>query len=232
MRFLVTDLTKFATDDCHCVAGIGEDGKCYRPVREFFTPRECRTYCILPGALLEVRFQHVAEARAPHNEDCHREYVRFLRKGRVREFAATLAGSCWPSVAQGFGVDHGSCRRCIPAESAPQRSIITVEIPLGSCFFHRDECSGKIRFTFFDLTGDHYANMPLADLKLRELLEANSGNRAIDRLNSFLHRQETVYLRIGIGRLFRANERQGYWLQVNGVYSFPDWIPGTRALQS
>lgn len=231
MRFMVTDLTRFATEACHCVAGIGEDGRCYRPVREFFTPWECRAYSILPGVLLDVTFRYMQEARAPHIEDCHREGVRFLRKGRVREFARTLAGSCAPSVAEGFGVDLASCKRCIPVEKAPRSSIITVAIPLGSCFFHRDEGSGKIRFTFFDGAGEHYPNMPLADLKLRELLETAPDSRAIDRLNSFLQRQETVYLRLGIGRLFQSDERKGYWLQVNGVYTFPDWIRGTRALQ-
>ncbi|MDE0410821.1 MAG: hypothetical protein OXI37_01185, partial [Gammaproteobacteria bacterium] len=48
-------------------------------------------------------------------------------------------------------------------------------------------------------------------------------------LNQLLHSQEEIYLRIGLSRYFQAPDgRAGYWIQVNGIYSFPDYFEIVR----
>lgn len=41
-------------------------------------------------------------------------------------------------------------------------------------------------------------------------------------------KQKYAFLRIGLGRIFSIGGRTGYWIQVNGLYTFPQWINGTR----
>ena len=50
------------------------------------------------------------------------------------------------------------------------------------------------------------------------------------KLNSFLKRQEALYLRIGLSQLWAPNkvEAPAYWLQLNGIYSFPDFREDLR----
>ena len=49
-------------------------------------------------------------------------------------------------------------------------------------------------------------------------------NQYIGKNNQFIKVQKKVYLRVGLGREFEATTTGeiGYWLQINGIYTFPD----------
>jgi hypothetical protein len=50
----------------------------------------------------------------------------------------------------------------------------------------------------------------------------------IHRINAYLQSQEELYLRVGVGRQWKVGDRDGYWLQVNGIYTFPDYLEEVR----
>jgi len=55
----------------------------------------------------------------------------------------------------------------------------------------------------------------------------------MDELNEFIHSQKKVYLRIGLGRRYKnpTDGRDGFWIQVNGIYTFPEFMTKVRAYE-
>jgi hypothetical protein len=52
----------------------------------------------------------------------------------------------------------------------------------------------------------------------------------IDNINNFIQNQEDLYLRVGLGREYESKDgRKGYWLQINGIYTFPEYHEGIRS---
>lgn len=48
-------------------------------------------------------------------------------------------------------------------------------------------------------------------------------------MNYHVQSQQELYLRIGLSRPFQApNGKNGYWLQVNGIYTFPEYMDYIR----
>ncbi|MDD3312345.1 hypothetical protein [Pseudodesulfovibrio sp.] len=228
MLFVVTDFTEFHNPNFHCVAGLCEDGRCLRPTESYFSKGECAHLNILAGTVLEGDFLPAVQSEPPHTEDCRRKNVHFAHYSRAKDFRARLEADCADSVAEGFGRDLPEYNKCVPWDAPPDRSIVTVRIDPRQGRFAPDQFQGdRLRFTFTDPAGEKFFRLPVADLKLREYAAGYNADAA-DHLNAFLHRQREAYLRVGIGRRWEKNGHDGFWLQVNGVYTFPDWLPGTR----
>lgn len=227
MRLVITDLTEFHNPDCYCVAGINPDGACFRPTKKYFSREECTTFPIFPGTILEGDFTLRSDNEAPHVEDCRRSGVRHAGICTAEEFLDVLREDASHSVAAGFEVEGPECPKCIPKTDPPGRSIITVRVRPKACWFNigRD---GKFRFSFYDGADARYSYLPIADLKMRQYQARHDGVVSVDAMSRFLHHQKEVFLRVGLGRCHRIDSREGYWLQVNGVYSFPAWFPETR----
>ncbi|MEE9258030.1 MAG: hypothetical protein V3U37_00685, partial [Nitrospinaceae bacterium] len=52
----------------------------------------------------------------------------------------------------------------------------------------------------------------------------------IGSVNRFINNQNKLYLRIGLGRAWGPeNGIYGFWLQVNGIYTFPHYLPAVRS---
>jgi hypothetical protein len=49
------------------------------------------------------------------------------------------------------------------------------------------------------------------------------------RLNSFVRGQPEAYLRLGLSREWNNGTINAYWMQVNGVYTFPDFFKDIRS---
>ncbi|MFH1429586.1 MAG: hypothetical protein ABIH39_07575, partial [Candidatus Margulisiibacteriota bacterium] len=57
------------------------------------------------------------------------------------------------------------------------------------------------------------------------------GTGCINMINSFIHDQKELFIRLGLGREFTAkngSDRTGYWLQVNGIYTYPKYYKAIR----
>ena len=228
MDIIVTDVTKFTNPRCRCVAGLTPNGICYRPT-DYFTLDECDQLSIVPGTVLRGNFVIYPRNEVPHTEDCSRANVTNAGSCSAAYFKHILENDCADSVEEGFDVDLSGYRKCIPEESAPNHSIITVKASaVGNCWFQTNDFNGRICFEFSDESGDSYRYMPIADLGVRTYIEEYEGDGVAHHLNQFIHAQNEIYLRIGVGRCYTANGRTGFWLQINGIYTFPGAIPGTR----
>ena len=73
--------------------------------------------------------------------------------------------------------------------------------------------------------------MPITDLGFFDYAAAARGDATkIQEINDFIHRQDEVLLRIGLSRNYQAPDgREGHWVQLNGIYTFPNVFPGIRA---
>jgi hypothetical protein len=71
------------------------------------------------------------------------------------------------------------------------------------------------------MSGQYYDSLPVTDLRFHLLAQQNY--IIFSNINSFLSAQTEVYLRVGLGRAWnRPGEQDAfYWLQINGIYTFP-----------
>lgn len=98
------------------------------------------------------------------------------------------------------------------------------------------EWSGKLRYrlSFRDNTGFPYDNIPISDLAFREFscTEVRKHNRSpatvSQELTSLLTSADRLYLRLGLARpwLNPNTGKLGCWMQITGIYTFPDYLGG------
>jgi len=83
---------------------------------------------------------------------------------------------------------------------------------------------GKIKLSFTDASGRNFRYLAITDRGFFDFAEKHQQDSEMDKLRRFLRDQDEIYLRIGLSRSFAAQDgRKGCWLQVNGLYSFPDY---------
>ena len=112
------------------------------------------------------------------------------------------------------------------AKKLEKASIANVQLP---------EWKGKLRYrlSFKDIAGSLF-NCPLSDLAFRELVykEVKQNNRPCSDVSSeltdILKCVERIYLRLGLARPFKKSttDEPRCYLQVTGVYTFPDYLQG------
>lgn len=228
MDIVVTDLTSFP-DGRVCIAGIdGESGDCVRPL-PYLTREACRDLGIEPGCILRGRMKRFTDRQAPHMEDHHCPDPRPVGRRTPAEFLALLEEDAGESVCDGFACEIESGEHYIPRDTPPGRSIITLRV--GGLRLVLDRF-GKLRAHVREPSGREFAFLPVADLLLREYIFGQEDQAAAcRRIDNHVQRQEAVFCRVGVGRPKRLDDgRDGYWLQVNGVYSFPTpWREGVAA---
>jgi len=225
VEIIVTDLTRFSNPDRVCLAGIEPATMaCVRPV-PYLTKKRCLDAGLWPGSRLRLEDVNFAGEPGPHVEDCTCSRVRSLGPASSVYFKSLLQASASFSVASGFGrpID----KRCIARDTPPLRSIITIAaVPRSVSVFEGNRKEKSLRVRFSDAAGGYYSDIPVTDLALYEIPCSRGMTDVANQLTDFLNRQADVYLRIGIGRLWKNN----YWLQANGIYSFPNNLRQGRAL--
>ena len=65
--------------------------------------------------------------------------------------------------------------------------------------------------------------MPLTDFGLNGFAESCHNLKELKTLNDFIRSQAEIYLRIGLSTPWNNGTTNGYWMQVNGLYTFPDY---------
>ena len=227
MDIIVTDMTRFKNEDLLCIAGIDTaTGNCIRPM-PYLKADQCSRLNILPGAILRGDMIAKLKLDAPHTEDHTYENLDFIGPSSAEDFKSVLEGSLSASVEAGFGVAIGDKQKYIQAATPPNHSIITVktdDVSIVEDKFNPD----KFRIIFTDMSGKQYWFLSLTDLGFFNYAQDHNTKEGRRKVNSFLYRQQEVYLRIGLSRLHTSGERSGYWLQVNGIYTFPDYLKEIR----
>ena len=229
MEIIITDLTRFSRHDIVCIAGINPiTNECIRPL-PYLPTTECHRLNILPGAILEGNFT-AKPCKPPHIED--RNYqgqLSFKGPCSADEFRAILKATESPNVEEGFSVEIPYGQKHIPETPPPQKSIITLPVNPWEFNIVPDSFSpGKIKLIFSDKAGREFRYLSITDLGFYSYAEKNQGDN-FSNLNNFIHSQSEVYIRLGLSREYESPDgRNGFWLQVNGIYTFPEYLEEIR----
>lgn len=235
MKIIVTDLTRFSNKAIVCTAGLDpKKGTCIRPL-PYFSYEACKKLKVHPGMVVEGTFTPVPHAVPPHTEDASCDFgaLEFLGPCTSDEFEAVLKESLVPTIAEGFDNKIPKGQRVIPRHSPPSCSIITVSLSPDRIEVVDDAYDPeKIKLHIQDIDGSRYLYVPITDLGFHHLAvrEARAAGREA-KINEFIRSQKIVYLRIGLSRTYaRPNSSvEGYWIQANGIYTFPDYRADVRA---
>jgi hypothetical protein len=196
----------------------------------YLTYEYVRANNIIPGSQFTGKFTPIPAREAPHVEDCFTENLTQVASLSKMEFEGVLEGSKWASVSDGFEFDLSGGKRVIPKEYKSPRSIITIGVDPSHIEIRRQtfENGTKTKVSFKDATGNQFVNAPIADLGFHDFAVKCSQSE-LDQLNIDVKGSRIVYLRLGLSRVHRASaDRDGCWVQVNGIYTFPSKINVVR----
>ncbi len=227
---IVTDLTRFSNPAIVCLAGVDRrDGRCIRPV-PYLTPATCRELRLAPGVVLAGSFVPALDAQGPHQEDYWYMDLRAAGTCTPSDFRTALRRGLFPSVGQGFEVQLPHRQKHVPLGHPVRRSIITISVaPARIAVVANPDKPEQIKVHFVDGAGRNFTSMSLTDLTFHSQATARRAANHLTALNARIQSQQEVLLRVGLSRDYTAPDgRRGYWLQVNGVYAFPDFPTGIR----
>ncbi len=229
MDIIVTDLTRFAKDDLVCIAGIDvKSRQCIRPL-PYIKKDECKRLKILPGAVLAANFTTIAGVSKPHTEDANYDKLAFKGPCTSDEFESILKSSLSPTISEGFDGKVPGGAKVIPHENPPTRSIITLKLKPTQIEIVRNAFDAKnLRLNILDNDGRKYSYLSITDLGFHSSFISKKTNP--DELNEYVRGQKKLYIRIGLGRRYKnpKDGRDGFWIQVNGIYTFPEFMTKVR----
>lgn len=239
-RVLITDLTRMRGERV-CLAGYTRKGGlpdfCVRPLFRFGDVTESWLYprvgVIRPFAVVELDLvKH--DPDKPHGEDWlvdpRFRVVQELLPSEER--AAFLKAIEDAAVRETFGAEIHHDRGWFVRSGEGERSLGTVLVaPLEEVTYQRRSDRGKwdYRIAFHDASGAHF-RLAVTDLAFRLHLDWLRDNgstpaRAARIVQNALGSADRIYLRIGLARGW-GDYPDRCFLQVTGVYSFPDYLDG------
>ncbi len=221
-----------------CIAGIDPDGQCIRPVLP--SPGVLRSHLfqqnrvvLFPRAEVELDL-FPANVQKPHIEDkrFNPTSAQFIRKLSLKEWKELLGRSAFSSVSAIYDHLIQSGRYVLPG--ADTRSLGTVVCSKIYAVQLQNPYSGRTyRLHFSDQSGVRYNYIPIVDLAFRLYCNSRLSGKKSEievekELYDILASSQRVILRLGLARPWRKNtdEEERCYLQVTGVYTFPDYLEG------
>lgn len=228
-KYIVTDLTRFANPEMVCTAVVNvATGECLRPM-PYLMSEKVEELNIHPGAILEGKITRRQQAGNPHIEDAVYDDLTYVGPASGEEFKAILDRTLSGSVASGFGVQFAENQKHIPADQKATCSIVTIKTHPKKLHINDDKYKpGKIKASFTDESGFSFRYLSITDRGFFDYAKKHQNDRQLGVVQKFILAQDEVYLRVGLGRQWKINEKDGYWLQVNGIYTFPDFLKEVR----
>ncbi|QIQ20239.1 hypothetical protein [Zophobihabitans entericus] len=230
-KIIVTDLTRFSTDEKVCIAAIDiSTGECFRPM-PYIKSAKCKALKIHPGAIFVGVLDFKKPKEAPHVEDASYSKLGFSRACSSEEFRMVLENSLTNSISKGFGFTFEKGQKHIPSNQKVHCSIITIKInPKQLSIFEDQFKAGKIKATLIDNDGQVFSYLPITDRGFHDYAKKHQDNGKLNEITEFISNQEIIYLRIGLSRAYQSpNGKSGYWLQINGIYTYPNFHEEIRA---
>ncbi len=223
-RIIVTDLTRFNNQDIVCTAGIDVQAKrCIRPM-PYLKASDCKRLNILPGAVLSGNFSPPLQLNGPHQEDMEYKDLKFEGPCTSEEFRAALEVSLFPSVGMGFEIDLAENQKFVPLTHPVARSIVTIRVEPDQLEIVEDAYkAGKVKVIFADQSGHRFRYLPITDLGFHLFAERHHKSNKLAELNAFIKSQSLLYVRLGLSRRWNNGTNDAYWMQANGIYTFPHY---------
>lgn len=235
-ELLITDLTQMGGERV-CIAGIDHKGKLIWPDiiwGVFHRHLYLEKGIIRPRAVVNLHLAPRPDCIPPHVEDCEwdtdspTEFLRFANDGT---WHMALRKTAFASVADIFETELHEGKNIQPGTGV--RSIGTIKAQSIDDFAYKIQRSQDgprqgYRLGFTDGAGVEYTDISITDLTLRYYVHflrrtPPFKDAAPVHLNEFILQKlqdAEVWLRIGLAR-----EWNGWcWLQVNGIYTFPDYL--------
>lgn len=228
-KYIVTDITRFKTEEDVCTAVIDmETGECLRPM-PYLKNERVKELNIHPGAILEGKITLNSNTKNPHIEDASWSDLKYAGPASGEEFKAILDRTLSDSVASGFGITLAESQKHIPVGVQANCSIVTIKIPPTALSIHEDQYEpGKIKASFTDAEGHCFRYLSIRDRGFYDYAKRHHDDGQLRDVRQFIQSQEELYLRVGVGRQYQSDDRNGYWLQVNGIYTFPSFYEEIR----
>ena len=223
-NIIITDLTRFSNKQIVCTAGVDlTTGQCVRPM-PYLTTSECKRFNIFPGAIIKGEFTPVQQLTGPHQEDVLYKNLTCLGACSSSDFKLALQAGLFDTVGSGFQIELEQNQKYIPVGHSVDRSIITIKAQHGKAEVVESAYNPeKIMLNFKDNSGHAFKYMPITDLEFHGFAESCHTMNELKPLNDFICSQAEVYLRIGLSKPWNNGKTNGYWMQVNGLYTFPDY---------
>ncbi len=191
---------------------------------------DCVRLGILPGAILSGQFVPQQGLVGPHQEDASYSGLKFVGASSSEEFRKALEAGLHKSVAAGFEITLQVGQKHVPADHPVQRSIITIKADPSSIKIVEDRYNpGKVKIHFSDGSGHDFRFLSITDLGFHRYAQTHRAQSDLAHVNGFITRQPEVYLRIGLSRAYNIRGINGYWMQVNGIYTFPEFFSELRS---
>lgn len=230
-KIIITDLTRFNNDKEVCTAGIDmETGRCVRPW-PYLQKDVCLKNKIEPGAILSGKFSPKDNLHFPHVEDMVYSDLMLDGVSETDDFKKALSYGMFDSIEEGFEIELPNGNRCIPYTHEVSRSIISINVKPDSINLVEDTRFGKykLKFRVTDMSGRTFSNVPITDLGFFNYAKQNTDK--ITEINQLIHSQDEVILRVGLARRWKQpdTDNDGYWIQVNGIYTFPEYSHEIRS---
>jgi hypothetical protein len=237
MKIIVTDLTRFNNQGLVCFAGIDPTtGACIRPFLtnvkargDYLDFNSVKDHKIIPGSFLEGEFTKKPNPSRPHTEDHFVPQLSTSGNATSDEFMAVLEQTSSTTITQGFG--SSPANKFYAVANPPAISIFTLKLtkPREQFALITDDQYGPAVFKahITDASGFGLRYLKVTDLGFSDHVKSiEAKDPYLKDLNAFLQKQEVLYLRIGLGQAYAPQgdlTRRGYWLQLNGIYSFPNF---------
>lgn len=231
MEIIITDLTRFSKPEKVCIAGINVNtGECIRPL-PYITFEKCKELNILPGSKLNGEFTKNNNRGYPHIEDSYYKNLKHNGACAEDDFKQALEKYLKISIADGFGYQFPQGGKIIPHTNPPKQSIITLKVNPSQIRIVKDSYNpGKIKLNFQDNDFKKYTYLPITDLGFYNYALKHFQDVDFPKnINTFIDSQKELYLRIGLSGRYESNGRDGYWLQINGIYTFPNFDTEIRS---
>ena len=162
-------------------------------------------------------------------EDCTATGLKFHGATSAGTFREVLVGTCKSDIVTGFGIELPEGDRGVPPEHELNHSIFTLQVEPRLVSIVTGYKAGTLKVQFTDSSGRFYTNFPITDLGFHNFAQKKHGAGDFDELNDWINGQEEVFLRIGLSGIYQPpNQKNAYWMQANGIYTFPEAPPGIR----
>lgn len=228
MNITLTDVTHLH-GQLVCLAGLTNDGlTTIRPLvtdaPHYLTIADCTSLDLVPGTVIEISHPAPNISR-PHIEDRPSCSINVVGRCSGEIFESLLDASAVTTFAAGFGVSVTD--KCIPLATVPTRSIITLKTTFANLTVMEDNY-GKVRAHVRDAHGVELRFLPVNDLGICDHVGRAPKRATMDQLNGMIADATNIYVRLGISRQYATNGRDGFWVQVNGIYTFPNHLAHIR----
>ena len=141
------------------------------------------------------------------------------------DIVITLTPLASTSIKDGLGC--GSRPNDKVLVDPPARSIMTLRIDPRNFHVVQTINGGEVKTKAHLVDGD---GLSLRYLGITDLgFSDNVGDSAThkitaDEITDFIHAQDVLMIRLGLSQKFASPDgRQGFWMQVNGIYTFPEY---------